>query len=223
MNLIEYPDREMLTMSAANILAGELRKCLNMHDVASFAVPGGTTPAPIFDLMSATELDWDRVHVLLTDERWVDEDNSHSNARLVKRHLLTDHAARAQFVPYYQPGLSATDGAAKVAPTLDAELPISVLLLGMGADMHTASLFPGGQGLAEAMANGAPNLCAVQPASQDMTRVTLSAAALKGAMSTHLVIFGTDKRDALEHAQTLPPEEAPIAAVLGGGTVHWAA
>ncbi|MFK7835685.1 MAG: 6-phosphogluconolactonase [Sulfitobacter sp.] len=223
MNIIDYADREMLAMSVANVLASELRKCLATHEFASFAVPGGTTPGPIFEMMSATDLDWDRVHVMLTDERWVGEDNSHSNARLVKRHLLTGHAAAAQLLPFYRAGMSAAEGCADVAPTLASELPISLLMLGMGADMHTASLFPGATGLGAALANGAPLLCPIEPVNQDMTRVTLPAHALKGAMSTHLVIFGEDKRAALEKAQSLPPEEAPIAAVMGGGTVHWAA
>lgn len=223
MNIVEYADREMLQMQVADTLASELRMCLTMHDHASFAVPGGTTPGPIFDLLSAADLDWGRVHVMLTDERWVDEENSHSNARLVKRHLLAGPAARAQFLPYYRDGMSAAEGSAAVAETLAGELPLSLLLLGMGADMHTASLFPGGEGLEAAMASDAPLLCPVQPATQDMARVTLPAHVLRGAMSTHLVIYGDDKRAALERAQSLPPEEAPIAAVLGAGTVHWAA
>ena len=223
MRLEEYADREMLAMNVANILASELRKCLAMHDHASFAVPGGTTPGPIFEMMRDTDLDWSRVHVMLTDERWVDETNSHSNARLVRETLLTDHAAAAQFIPYYRAGMTPQEACAEVAPLLEPEMPISLLMLGMGADMHTASLFPGAEGLAAAMKSGAPLLCPVQPTSQDMARVTLPAHALKGAMSTHLVIYGDEKRAALEKALSLPPEEAPIGAVLGAGTVHWAA
>lgn len=223
MNFVEYADREMLAMSVANVLASELRKCLLVHDFASFAVPGGTTPGPIFDLMSAAELDWSNVHVMLTDERWVDEDNSHSNARLIRKQLLTDFAAKAQFIPYYRAGKTASEGAAEVAETLKGELPISLLLLGMGADMHTASLFPNSEGLAAAMASDAPLLCPIQPSGQDMERVTLPAHVLKGAMSTHLVIFGEEKRAAVEKAQRLPPEEAPISVVLREATVHWAA
>lgn len=223
MNLIEYPDREMLAMSVANVLAGELRKSLAVQDHASFALPGGTTPGPIFEMMSAVEIDWSRVHVMLTDERWVDEENAHSNARLVKNTLLTGFGAQAQFIPYYRAGLSAAEGATEVAPTLKDELPLSLLLLGMGADMHTASLFPNAQGLGEAMANDAPLLCAVQPIDQDMVRVTLPLHVLTGALSTHLVIFGDEKRGAVERAQSLPPEEAPIGAVLANATVHWAA
>lgn len=223
MKMIEYADREMLTMNVAHALAGELRNCLLSHDSVSFAVPGGTTPGPIFDLMQGADLDWSRVHVLLTDERWVDEDNSHSNAGLVRARLLTGPAGRARFIPFYRQGMTAKAGAAAAAEALQDELPLSLLLLGMGADMHTASLFPGAPGLAEALAETAPLLCPVRPAGQDMDRVTLPAHVLRGAMATHLVIFGDDKRAAVERAQSLPPEEAPVSVVLNTATVHWAA
>ncbi|MEM7520440.1 MAG: 6-phosphogluconolactonase [Pseudomonadota bacterium] len=223
MNITEYADREMLQMQVADVLAGELRDCLSRHDHASFAVPGGTTPGPIFDLMSGADLEWARVHVMLTDERWVDEGSDQSNTALVKQRLLTGHARDARFVPFYAPGMSAEAGIAHLAPGLAQEMPLSLLVLGMGADMHTASLFPGGAGLEAAMAPDAPLLCAVAPASGGVARVTLPAHALAGAMRKHLVIYGEDKRDALMRAQSLPPEEAPIAAVMGGGRVHWAA
>lgn len=223
MNFIEYADREMLFMRVANDLAGELRSVLQMHDKASFAVPGGTTPGPIFDLLSAIDLDWERVHVMLTDERWVPEGDSQSNTGLLKQRLLTGKASKAKLIPYYRTGKTAAEGCAEVADSLTPELPISLLVLGMGADMHTASLFPGAGGLGAAMAPEAPLLCPIQPVGQKIERVTLPAHALNGAMARHLVIFGQDKRDALERALTLPPEQAPIGAVLGGGTVHWAA
>ena len=223
MNLIEYADREMLYMSVADVLAAELRKCLTIHDFASFALPGGTTPGPIYEMMSAVDLDWSRVHVMLTDERWVDETNSHSNTRLVKNTLMTGHAAKAQFIPFYRADMSAAMGAAEVAPTLAGELPISLLLLGMGTDMHTASLFPGDAGLSAALAPDAPLLCPANPETQDTARVTLPMHVLQGAMSIHLVIFGDDKRAAVERAQSQPPEDAPIGAVLANATVHWAA
>lgn len=223
MNFNEYADREMLVMQVANALAGELRNALLAQDMVSFAVPGGTTPGPIFEILSAVDLDWDRVRVMLSDERWVDETDAQSNARLLKQTLFTGHAAKAKFLPFYRAGLDAGAGAAEASASLDGQFPISVLLLGMGADMHTASLFPGGAGLTEALAPDAANLCAVTPAGQDMARVTLPAHALSGAISTHVVIFGDEKREAVERANSLPPQEAPISVVLGNATVHWAA
>lgn len=222
MRVVEYADREMLAMTLANDLASELRKCLTVHEFASFAVPGGTTPGPIFDLMSAAELEWDRVHVMLTDERWVPETDPRSNGALVRDRLITGPAAGAQFIPFYREGLTAREGSDEVAETLAPELPLSVLLLGMGADMHTASLFPGADGLTEALAGDAPLLCPVEPEGE-VARVTLPAHVLKGAMDAHVVIFGEEKRLALENAQSLPPEQAPISTVLGTATVHWAA
>lgn len=222
MKIVEYPDREFLAMKVADVLASELASGLRTHDTLSLAVPGGSTPGPIFDLLKAADLEWSQIRVMLTDERWVPEDDPRSNTALVKSRLLQGAAAEARFMPFYRDGMSAPEGAAAVAPTLAGLMPLSVLVLGMGDDMHTASLFPGAQGVAEAFAPDAPLLCPVSVAGQDMSRVTLPAHALRGALSTHLVITGDAKRTALERALRLPPEEAPIAAVLGGGTAHWA-
>ena len=223
MTFNENADRDMAIMNVAHAITSDLRKCLLQHEFASFAVPGGTTPGPIFDAMSSVEIDWDRVHVMLTDERWVPEDHARSNAGLVKARLLTGNAAAAKFISFYREGMSADEAAPDVAAALSGEMPISVLLLGMGTDMHTASLFPGAPGVERAMSRDAPLVCAVAPEDQPEGRITLSAPALDGAMDKHLVIFGDEKRAAFEKAQTLPPSEAPIAAVISGGTVHWAA
>lgn len=223
MNIQEYADRDMLAINVANTLAGELENSLLVHESTSFAVPGGTTPGPIFDMLSSTDLEWSRVHVLLTDERWVDETSPHSNARLVRERLLVSRAAEASFTPYYRAGKTPAEASAELVADLAPEMPISVLVLGMGTDMHTASLFPGADGLKAALAAGAPICAPISVPGQEFDRISLSASALEGALSKHLVIYGDDKRAALEKSLKLPPEEAPIAAVLGGATVHWAA
>ncbi|WP_299959213.1 6-phosphogluconolactonase [uncultured Roseobacter sp.] len=223
MNFNENADRDMAIMNVAHAVTSDLRKCLLNHEFASFAVPGGTTPGPIFDAMSSVDLDWDRVHVMLTDERWVPEDHPRSNAGLVKARLMTGNAAAATFLSFYREGMTAQDAAPGVSEDFATEMPISVLLLGMGADMHTASLFPGAPGVEAAMARNAPLVCAIAPADQPEERITFSAQALDGAMNKHLVIFGDDKRAAFEKAQRLSPLEAPISAVITEGTVHWAA
>ena len=96
MNLIEYPDAEMMMMRLADVLASELKQALLTQDLASLAVPGGTTPGPIFDTLCAVDLDWSRVDVLLTDERWVPESSDRSNTALLRRRLLVNRAAAAQ-------------------------------------------------------------------------------------------------------------------------------
>ena len=219
----ENADRDMAVMNVAHALTSDLRKCLLRHETASFVVPGGTTPGPVFDAMSSVEIDWHRVHVMLTDERWVPENHPRSNAALVRSRLLTGPAAQAKFISFYREGMTAAEAAPLLSQELAGEMPISLLLLGMGDDMHTASLFPGAPGLDAAMAPDAPLVCAVSPPDQPEDRITFSARALNGAMDKHLVIFGDAKRAALETAQKSKPEEAPIRAVLEGGHVHWAA
>ena len=220
MQIEEYPDRDMLAMNVADTLASELESSLLTHDFASFAVPGGTTPAPMFDFLSGLRLDWDRVHVMLTDERWVPEDHERSNTGMLKQRLLTGPAAAATFVPFYADG-APEEVVPRMSDTLTPELPISVLVLGMGGDMHTASLFPGADGLAAALAPDAPALNILRPEGEPDTRVSLAAHVLNGALSKHLIIIGKQKRAALEAAMDLSPEEAPIRAVMTDLTVHW--
>jgi 6-phosphogluconolactonase len=203
-------------------MASALRTALSVGDHASIAVPGGTTPGPIFDILSAADLDWARVTIMLTDERWVPDDHPRSNAGLIRARLLQGPASVAQFAPFYRDGLSAADAAPLLSEDFAEHFPLTLCVLGMGADMHTASLFPGAEGLADALSSAALAVCAVTPDSQPEPRITLSAAILNGALEKHLVIFGDEKRAALETALSLPPEDAPIAAVITGGTVHWA-
>ncbi|GIT92357.1 6-phosphogluconolactonase [Jannaschia pagri] len=223
MDLIEYPDREMLAMSLADRLASALKNCLMVHDHASFCVPGGTSPGETFAALSGVDLDWARVHVFLNDERWVPEGHERSNTSLLKRTLLTDRAARAVHVPLVNGAATPEEGIPDLSGAFATEFPISLLLLGMGADMHTASLFPGADRLAEAMAPDAPTLVPMRADGAGEPRVTLSRPALATAMETHVLIMGDEKRAVLDKARTMDPMAAPIAAFLKDATVHWAA
>jgi 6-phosphogluconolactonase len=218
----EYPDREMQAMAVADELAGSLRSCLDVHPHASLCVPGGRTPGEVFSMLSAVDLDWPRVHVFLNDERWVPEDDPRSNTGLLRRTLLTDRAASARLIPLVTDDAAPEDGIPRLLPALEGEMPISVLLLGMGADGHTASLFPGGDRLAEALGPDASLLVAMRAPGAAEPRVTLSARALGGAMETHVLIAGHEKRETIERARGRPPEDAPIAAFLPEAVVHWA-
>ena len=141
MNIIEYADRDMLALDLAGRLASELNEALHHEDRVSLVVPGGTSPGPVFDDLCGAEVAWDRVHVALSDERWVPETSDRSNTRLIKDRLLTGPAAAAHLVPLYADGDIETQ-LPKLAAGIDVLRPITVLLLGMGTDMHTASIFP---------------------------------------------------------------------------------
>ena len=221
MQLETYPDREMMMLSLANIIAGQLGEFLRRDGRATLSVPGGTTPGPIFDTLSGVDLDWANVAVVLNDERWVPEASDRSNTRLVRERLIRGRAVQARLLPLYAPADAPEDMLAALEDGLRAHLPISVLLLGMGADMHTASLFPGADRLEEALTSTALILPMRADAAGE-PRVTLTASVLKAAFNIHILITGAEKRSALDRALTLTPLEAPVRVLLDTATVHWA-
>lgn len=222
MKLETYPDREFLMLGLANVIAGQLADFLRREGKATLSVPGGTTPGPIFDTLSGVDIDWSNVAVILNDERWVPESSDRSNARLVRERLLRGRAAQARLIPLYAPAETPEEMLAALEDGLKPYLPISVLLLGMGADMHTASLFPGADRLEEALSSSAPILLPMRAEAAGEPRVTLTAPVLRAAFNIHILITGDEKRAALERAMTLSTAEAPVRAVLDNATVHWA-
>ena len=222
MRLVEYPSRAALAAGLAAQMAAELRDGLTRGPV-TLSVPGGTTPGPVFDLLAQADLDWTRVSVVLNDERWVDEGSPRSNTRLVRERLLQGPAAAARLIPMYLPGVDSPDAAlTRLEQGLVPHLPLTVCLLGMGADLHTASLFPGADRLAEALSPDAPPLLPMRATAAAEPRLTLTAPVLRAARHLHLLITGAEKKAVLLQANRLSPLDAPVLAVLPGATVHWA-
>ncbi|MBR3370783.1 MAG: 6-phosphogluconolactonase [Rhodobacteraceae bacterium] len=217
-----YPDREMMMLRVAQRISSELGETLRSSGRAGLSVPGGTTPGPVFDTLSGADLDWANVAVMLNDERWVPEDSPRSNTRLLRERLLTGRAAAATLVPLYADAPTPEEALDNLAAGVLAHLPLSVVLLGMGADMHTASLFPGADNLARALKHDAPPLMAMRADAAGEPRITLTAPVLKSALRVHILITGAEKRAALERALKLRAEEAPVACVLDQAQVHWA-
>ncbi len=223
MELHEYPDREMMMLRLAQRIASELGESLRAMGRATLSVPGGTTPGPVFDTLSGVDLDWANVAIVLNDERWVPEDNPRSNTRLLRERLLVGRAAEATLIPLRSDADSPEAGLDALEQEVKPHLPISVLLLGMGADMHTASLFPGADNLDAALRADAPALMAMRANAAGEPRITLTAPVLQSALRVHVLITGAEKRAAVERAAKLSPREAPIACVLDQAQVHWAA
>ncbi|WP_313135308.1 6-phosphogluconolactonase [Paracoccus jeotgali] len=221
LDVITYPDAEMMALSLADRIAGELRQQLDAVGPASLCVPGGSTPGPMFRALSGLALDWGRVTVLLNDERWVPGDHPRSNSAMLRKTLLTGPAAAADYIDLYT-GDPTPEGAApglsqRVAP----HLPLTVLVLGMGDDMHTASLFPRAPGLEDLLSPDAPPVMAAKGG--DEPRITLTAPALQSALHIHVMIAGEKKRAALDAASKADPMQAPIAAFLRDAVIHYAA
>jgi len=216
-DLARYNDREDLARALAAQVAGDLSAAIAARGVATLAVPGGTTPGPFLTALAQHEIAWDRVRVTLTDERWVPADDARSNQQLVAGILSAGPAAAAELVPLYVADASPEDGARTQSAVLEARLlPLDVCVLGMGADMHTASLFPGADRLAEALDPACPQaLLPLHAPGAAEARVSLTAPAIRNAGRVYLLIHSAEKWAALEAAQSAASTaEAPVRVAL---------
>ena len=209
-----FEAREALAETLARDVADELSRAIEAKGRATLAVSGGTTPRLFFEKLSMIDIPWSRVAVTLVDERQVPETSERSNARLVRQHLLQNRAAAARFVPLVD------NPDAEKMPAFD------VAVLGMGNDGHTASFFPGGDTLAEAIdAETSKRLIAITAPPSGEPRLTFTLPVLEQAGRLALHIEGTEKKQVLKKALAEGPEEdMPVRAVLRGAapvTLYW--
>ena len=197
----EYRTPVLLAEGLANDVAEQLRAAISARGEATLVVSGGRSPVAFFQNLARQGLDWSKVTITLADERWVPVEHADSNAGLLKKYLLQGPAAKARFLSLYSAAAN-LDAAAEQADRLLAELPaIDVLVLGMGDDGHTASLFPNSPNLAEALKPDGTRRCWPMLApSVPHQRLTMSRALLATANYTVLSIAGDSKLNTLSEA-----------------------
>jgi 6-phosphogluconolactonase len=196
---------------------------------ASFAVSGGSTPVELFERLSLLDISWKDISITLVDERWVEPSDDDSNERLARTHLLQNKAAAATFVGMKNGAEVASDGEAECEQNFKKiPQPFDVLILGMGGDGHTASLFPGAKKLAAATAMDSGRTCmALAPLTAPHERMSLTLPVILASRQIFLHIVGQEKREVLDKAMTDGPvEEMPIRFVLKQEStpvsVYWA-
>ena len=197
-----FDDGGSLAEALAVAVAADLRTALHERGQASVALSGGNTPMAFLQALAVQPLDWSRVTVTLVDERWVPEASPRSNAALVKTHLLDGPAALARFVPLYRAMPTPEDALAGIEHALGVlPWPLDAVVLGMGHDGHTASFFPGGDRLAEALDPAGTGLVLPMRApGAGEARITLTLPPIVAARHLYLHIEGTDKREVLRQA-----------------------
>lgn len=212
-----HPDATSVMTALAAQIGADLRAALVAGREGSLAVPGGSTPVPLFERLAVTALDWARVRITLGDERWVAPTDPASNEKLVRDHLLQHQAAQARFTGLWNTAASAQAGAAaswtaqSVVPR-----PFDHLVLGLGDDGHTASLFPHSPGLAAALdPQAAPGCVATTSPVAPQMRISLNLAALLQARRITLLFTGAAKRAVYERALAgTDAMQMPVRAVL---------
>jgi 6-phosphogluconolactonase len=224
----DHANDDQWAWAAAVSASASLRRELEARPRARLLVSGGSTPAPVFRALAQAPLEWKRVDIALVDERWLLPDDPDSNAHLVREHLLRGHAAEARFESLTRPGRSIE--AAVADANLLARNPPAVVLLGMGGDGHTASLFPHMRGLDDALASPnayvAVDATGCPGAGPWPLRISLTPAGLAPAGTRLLLLRGQGKRDVFERALAGDdPRELPVRVAFRtpGATlhVHW--
>jgi 6-phosphogluconolactonase len=205
----------------AEAVAVRLRAVLDERGAALLAVPGGTTPAKFLAALAQHPLDWAKVTLLPTDERFVATNDPASNERMMRASFAPLREGRARFLSFHGRGETLEAAATTIATELASLPPIDLLVSGMGADGHIASLFPGEP--ATAMTDKALHALPAHPEGLP-ARISLSPARLQGAGWAALLVAGAEKAETLTTAQALPGAY-PVGLMLGrpqGLDVYWA-
>jgi 6-phosphogluconolactonase len=207
----------------AGDIAQRLAAAIQARGFAVLSVSGGKSPVALFEALRRHPIDWSRVRITLVDERCVPNTHPDSNALLVQTHLLQEQARAARLVPMV------SDTTEPLAPprllaqaaslALEAAGTTDVLVLGMGADGHTASLFPQALNLSEALDRHNPQACiaielAQPPANAPYQRLTQPLAQLLRARHIVLPLSGADKLATLRQAWDRVSPHYPISHVL---------
>ena len=228
-HLTEFSSRDDLDCALASTVTNLLSEAIKKKGKASIAVSGGSTPKAFFNLLSRSEIDWSKVTITLADERWVALDSQESNTRLVHENLLQNNAATANFFHLKQCDKLCTETLADLnLAAKNSLLPLDVLILGMGEDGHTASLFPCSeqivQGLDETNINA---LLSVEPKNAPHRRISFSFSSLSASENVFLHLCGENKKTVLNKALNGDDAfEMPVRAFLKHSSlntqIYWA-
>jgi 6-phosphogluconolactonase len=210
-----FETREAASVAAATRITDVLRRHLDAQKAASLVVSGGTSPTCCFAELSVQDIDWSRVRVLPSDDRWVPADHEDSNEKLIRENLLVERAAAAEFLPFYTSGMSVEERCRELNSDIrSVPFPFACSLLGMGADGHFASLFPDADNLATGLDLESTTLCLpIETQASPYSRVSLTLAALSRSDEIVLLFFGEDKRAVYEDARN-GNDQFPVSRLL---------
>lgn len=210
-----FDSREQASMAATDRIVSAIERRLGDAGEASLVLSGGSSPARVFELLAGRTLDWDNLHITLSDERWVPPGHADSNEGMLRAGLLQGAAKKSAFHPLYAEGVTLEDQAEALGRTLrDMPFPFACSLLGMGEDGHFASLFPDAENLEVGLDVDSSRLAIpVSTAASPHPRISLTLAALSRSDCIVLLIFGKRKLEVLNEALA-DPDACPVGQLL---------
>lgn len=216
-DLRSFPTPEAAAHAVADALADRLNAALDRRERARLIVTGGSTPAPTYRRLATLGLPWERIDVFLSDDRFVPDDHEHSNARLV-RETLPEARLHAFPTALADPTAAADAFDQQLRSFFHPDEPhFDAALLGVGADAHVASLFPGDPTLGATdrlvLAVEAP------PEHPVKDRLTLTLPALNATEAVFFLVTGASKREAV--AQSREGTGTPAGCVMGRSETVW--
>ncbi len=221
LKFVSYKNEQEWQSGITSQIVHELEEEAKLSDTQTLVVPGGTTPGPIFEVLSKSKLDWSNIVVIPSDERCVPSNTPRSNYYLLKQTLLKNRAAKAQAISLYNEQWESSDFQT-VNQKISSNLPLSVCVLGMGEDLHTASLFPNSPDLVTAISLDSPHITKVSVPNQPEERITLSLRVLQEAKHIHVIFKGlAKKQNLLASYKATDPREAPILYFASKATFHY--
>ena len=198
--ILEFETKEKMFESLAIKVIEDLNEAVKTKGKATLLVSGGSTPKPLFQLLNQYELDWEKITIGLVDERFVNNTSEFSNENLVVNNLLTNRAKKATFVPMVFNAESEDLNLELVKKAYNIFENTTVVLLGMGDDGHTASIFPNDE--ASVIANTTLETIAfTNSPNHPKRRITCTTSFLKKASHTYLLFTGENKKTVLEEAK----------------------
>ena len=211
----EISSRAEWARAIARAIAGDIHRGLAADKNVAIVVPGGNTPAPIFAELAKSGVDWSRVCVVASDERWVAPDHPDSNQGSIERNLI-GKGAGARIQSLWRNAARPSDALEKIEHALATmPRPFSAVLIGMGEDGHFASLFPGALETPVALAPTNTKSCiAIDRPQNGHPRMSLTLSALIDTARTRLAVTGKAKRDVLNRAAKGINPAFPISAML---------
>ena len=216
-DFLTFADRNTLEESLTENIGRLLKRDIDKNKQASLAVSGGSTPLGLFNRLSELDISWKNVCITLVDERWVEPTSKDSNENLVRTHLLKNKAGNSIFIPLKNKAVTPHEGEDTCEKMIrQVPRPISVLLLGLGLDGHTASLFPGAKELPLATDMQSKRLCmGITPSIAPYPRMTLSLSSILHSNQIYLHITGDEKKRVVQQALIDgPAEQLPIRYIL---------